>query len=53
MRCSHRWTLRRVLALVAAVAILIVLLHPLAAALIPLLVVGALLLVLGRVIFRR
>lgn len=53
MRDSYRWTLRRVLGVVAAVAVLIVLLHPLAVAVIPLLVVGALLLMLGRVIFRR
>jgi len=42
-----------VVGLVAAVALLVIFLHPLAVAVIPLLVVAGLLVALGRVVFRR
>lgn len=53
VRCSRRWSIGRVLRLVAVIAVLVVVLHPLALAVIPLLVAAGLLIVLGRVVFRR
>ena len=53
MSGSRRWSIGRVLGLVAMIAVLILVLHPVAVAVIPLLVVAGLLIALGRVVFRR
>jgi hypothetical protein len=49
----RRWSIGRVLGFVAVIAVLVIVLHPLALAVIPPLVVAGLLVVLGRVVFRR
>lgn len=52
-RRAQPWSVGRVIGTVAAVALLVIFLYPLAVAVIPLLVVAGLLVALGRVVFRR